>query len=139
MLMVVVLLYAICWGPLLLASIFIRFGLIEPYTRAFEITSQICYILAFGNSTVNPIVYGFMSRNFRKTVVTAFKSCCNRGGSLNSRSTNSTCNSRYYSTTCNSVTQTQTIYVNRVREQNPSPSQTIEMTRYTKLPTNDVS
>ncbi|XP_072018990.1 QRFP-like peptide receptor [Amphiura filiformis] len=136
MLMVVVLLYAICWGPLLLVSIFIRFNLLDQYSNEVFYASIFCHILAFANCTVNPIVYGFMSRNFRKTVITAFKNCCGSGSNLQRNTYNSTCNSRYYSTTCNSVTQTQTIYVKR--EPNPN-SQTIEMTQYTKIPTNDVS
>ena len=136
MLMVVVLLYAICWGPLLIISIFIRFGLLGEFSLTTYYLSVVSHILAFTNSTVNPVVYGFMSRNFRRTVVTALKSCCRGSGSAQRSPYNSTCNSRYYSTTCNSVTQTQTIYVKR--EPNPT-SQVIEMTSYQKLPTNDVS
>jgi len=68
---VVVIIFILCWCPLLTYNIIVAVGLVKPYVpheypyathlnRAFS-------LLAYANSCLNPIVYGFMSRYFRKS------------------------------------------------------------------------
>ncbi|XP_061175057.1 QRFP-like peptide receptor isoform X2 [Saccostrea echinata] len=78
MLMVIVVLFAICWGPILLNNLLVAFkvidnlhtGILKPMRMAF-------HLMSYANSCVNPIVYGIMSKNFQdslKSVLKCFKS-----------------------------------------------------------------
>ncbi|XP_062583746.1 QRFP-like peptide receptor isoform X2 [Saccostrea cucullata] len=78
MLMVIVVLFAICWGPILLNNLLVAFkvidnlhtGILKPLRMAF-------HLMSYANSCVNPIVYGIMSKNFQdslKSVLKCFKS-----------------------------------------------------------------
>ena len=141
MLMVIVLLYAVCWGPVLIVNIFVRFRVLNEYHVSVTYASMVCHILAFINSTVNPIVYGFMSRNFRRTVVSALKSCWCGGdkshGGLGRGAYNSS-NSRYYSTgTCNSVAAPTSTSLYVKRDHASSGQQAMEMTQYSKVPNDE--
>ncbi|XP_068215614.1 G-protein coupled receptor 54-like isoform X2 [Palaemon carinicauda] len=66
MLIVVVVLFLVCWGPILILTYY------RPSTWCHSTTSRPCMpkraleLLSYVNSSTNPIVYGFMSRNFRK-------------------------------------------------------------------------
>ncbi|XP_070196502.1 galanin receptor 2a-like [Littorina saxatilis] len=77
MLIVVVLLFAVCWGPVLINNVMVaagvlnrlHYGYLKPLRQAF-------YLLSYLNSCLNPLVYGFMSRHFRASFRQAFFSCC---------------------------------------------------------------
>lgn len=77
MLMVIVVLFAICWGPILLNNLLVaakvisdlHFGFLKPMRMAF-------HLMSYANSCVNPIVYGIMSKNFQDSLKSALK-CCN--------------------------------------------------------------
>jgi len=77
MLIVVVLLFAICWGPVLINNVLVaagvlsqlHYGYLKPLRQAF-------YLLSYLNSCLNPLVYGFMSAHFRASFRQAFFSCC---------------------------------------------------------------
>ncbi|KAF6031520.1 hypothetical protein EB796_010152 [Bugula neritina] len=95
MLFVVVIIFILCWCPLLTYNIIVAVGLVKPYVphqypyathlnRAFS-------LLAYANSCLNPIVYGFMSRYFRKSFKQALSSCC-----LLRRSRYRSCRSKKY-------------------------------------------
>ncbi|CAG5131793.1 unnamed protein product, partial [Candidula unifasciata] len=76
MLVVVVILFAVCWGPILINNLLVaygtlhnlNYGYLKPMRAAF---SLLCYI----NSCVNPIVYAFMSKNFRQSFKFAICAC----------------------------------------------------------------
>ncbi|KAK0068688.1 pyroglutamylated RFamide peptide receptor [Biomphalaria pfeifferi] len=76
MLVTVVVLFTLCWGPIVINNILVAFDLIEqlnygplrPMRTAFHLLSYI-------NSCVNPIVYAFMSKNFRQSFKFAICAC----------------------------------------------------------------
>ncbi|CAH1773989.1 unnamed protein product [Owenia fusiformis] len=79
MLVTVIVIFALCWGPFLIDNVLVsfdkRFELnyfeLKPMRLAFS-------LMAYCNSCVNPIVYAFMSKNFRESFKQALKSCCKR-------------------------------------------------------------
>jgi len=78
MLIIVVFLFAVCWGPILINNVFAAFGIISdlPMRTAF-------LLMYYANSCINPIVYGFMSKHFRDTFRHAISNCLKRGYSMN--------------------------------------------------------
>ena len=66
MLVAIIILFTLCWGPLLIDNVLAAFGVVEklnyghlkPMRQAFS-------LMAYANSCVNPVVYAFMSKNFR--------------------------------------------------------------------------
>ncbi|RWS04187.1 Galanin receptor type 2-like protein [Dinothrombium tinctorium] len=74
MLIFVVLIFLLCWGPRLIMNVIIKMGL-NSYTH-FTYTARIaCYLLSFIHSALNPFIYGFMSSNFRRMLC---KTCSKR-------------------------------------------------------------
>uniref|UniRef100_A0A4W3HV88 G-protein coupled receptor 54-like n=1 Tax=Callorhinchus milii TaxID=7868 RepID=A0A4W3HV88_CALMI len=72
MVMVIVLLFMICWGPI---QLFILFQGFYPKFQANYETYKIktwANCMSYANSCINPIVYGFMGASFRKTFKKAF-------------------------------------------------------------------
>ncbi|XP_022251908.1 allatostatin-A receptor-like [Limulus polyphemus] len=65
MVVVVVLIFAICWCPIQIVLVLKSLDKYEHNTStiAFQVSS---HILAYMNSCVNPILYAFLSENFRK-------------------------------------------------------------------------
>ncbi|XP_029654217.2 cholecystokinin receptor-like [Octopus sinensis] len=76
MLVLVIVLFVICWAPILTNNLLVaygylpllNFGYLKPMREAF-------FLMAYSNSCVNPVVYGFMSRNFREAFLNALCSC----------------------------------------------------------------
>uniref|UniRef100_A0A3B4YU23 KISS1 receptor a n=1 Tax=Seriola lalandi dorsalis TaxID=1841481 RepID=A0A3B4YU23_SERLL len=72
MVVVIVLLFAICWGPI---QIFVLFQSFHPNYRANYATYKIktwANCMSYANSSVNPIVYGFMGASFQKSFKKTF-------------------------------------------------------------------
>lgn len=77
MLVTIIILFMISWGPVTTNNLLVAFdvldnlhlGTLKPIRQAF-------YVLSYLNSCVNPIVYGFMSKNFRKAFVMALGFMC---------------------------------------------------------------
>ncbi|XP_076462810.1 QRFP-like peptide receptor [Babylonia areolata] len=66
MLVAVVVLFAVCWGPILINNVLVAFGVLEQLHLGWlKPMRQLFWLLAYLNSSLNPIVYGFMSKNFR--------------------------------------------------------------------------
>lgn len=76
MLVLVVLLFVICWAPILVNNIltalgylhYLHYDFLKPMRQAF-------HIMSYFNSCVNPIVYAFLSRNFRQSFKMAICAC----------------------------------------------------------------
>lgn len=76
MLAMVVLLFAVCWGPILVNNVLtawghlhhLHYGFLKPMRMAF-------FLMSYFNSCVNPIVYAFFSRNFRQSFRIAICAC----------------------------------------------------------------
>lgn len=67
MVVVIVLLFAICWGPI---QIFVLFQSFYPNYRPNYTTYKIktwANCMSYANSSVNPIIYGFMGASFQKS------------------------------------------------------------------------
>lgn len=70
--LVVVVVFGISWLPHHIVHLWAEFG-VFPLTQAsffFRITA---HCLAYSNSSVNPIIYAFLSENFRKAYKQVFK------------------------------------------------------------------
>ena len=63
--LLVVTAFLICWMPHHIIAMWVEFGMfpLNDASFAFRIIS---HCLAYGNSCVNPILYAFLSENFRK-------------------------------------------------------------------------
>ncbi|XP_041126389.1 G-protein coupled receptor 54-like [Polyodon spathula] len=72
MVVVIVLLFTICWGPIQFFILFQAFD--SNFQKNYE-TYKIkiwAHCMSYSNSSVNPIVYAFMGANFRKSFKKAF-------------------------------------------------------------------
>ncbi|XP_063601966.1 QRFP-like peptide receptor [Penaeus indicus] len=77
MLVVVVVLFIICWAPLLITNVIKSFKLMplfEPHSFYKHLLNAV-HLLAYFNSCINPIVYGFLSKNFRESFYAALCPC----------------------------------------------------------------
>lgn len=85
MVVIVVVIFAVCWCPiqivLVLKSVYAY--PIDPLRVVVQITS---HILAYMNSCVNPILYAFLSENFRKAFHKVI-ACNQKQGSIPSKTT----------------------------------------------------
>jgi hypothetical protein len=76
MLVLVIILFALCWGPLLIDNVLVAFGVLEYLNYGYlKYMRQAFSLMAYANSCVNPIVYAFMSRNFRESFVNSLCAC----------------------------------------------------------------
>ncbi|XP_070542781.1 G-protein coupled receptor 54-like isoform X2 [Ptychodera flava] len=64
MVLIVVLLFAISWGPLQIMNSWLRFD--PNFPIALQYFREFCLCLAYSNSCVNPFVYAFTGNTFRK-------------------------------------------------------------------------
>lgn len=72
MVVVIVLLFTVCWGPI---QLFILFQSFYPNYKPNYVTYKIktwANCMSYANSSINPIVYGFMGAGFRKSFKKAF-------------------------------------------------------------------
>ncbi|XP_054159868.1 allatostatin-A receptor-like [Oppia nitens] len=77
MLILVVLLFLICWGPRLVMEIIIKCCLsLMMFNNLTYMLRIIFYLSPFVHSCLNPIVYGFMSTKFRRRMFRVFDRIC---------------------------------------------------------------
>ncbi|KAF6202756.1 hypothetical protein GE061_003158 [Apolygus lucorum] len=77
MLVAVVIIFVICWGPLLILNVLMAFDVVSTLQPGpVKYCKTIFHLMAYFNSCVNPVVYGFMSKNFRESFVKAL--CCRK-------------------------------------------------------------
>ncbi|XP_071119192.1 QRFP-like peptide receptor isoform X2 [Haliotis cracherodii] len=79
MLVAVIVLFAACWGPIMVNNLLVSFGVLEQLSLGYlKPMRQAFWLMSYFNSCVNPIVYGFMSKNFRDTFRYTIGLCCLR-------------------------------------------------------------
>nr|XP_027215599.1 galanin receptor type 2-like [Penaeus vannamei] len=82
MLIVVVVLFLLCWGPKLVMQMCITLGL-RQFNQVFYNFNIVFVLLPFIHCCINPIIYCFMSKNFRRSMKRMFgspwRSCRRRG------------------------------------------------------------
>lgn len=76
MLIVVVVIFVLCWSPILIINVLTAFAIMPSlnygHVKAIRTTF---HLFSYANSCVNPIIYGFMSRNFRASFRAALVKC----------------------------------------------------------------
>lgn len=76
MLIVVVIIFVLCWTPILLIHVLTAFQVIEKLNYGhMKAIKTAFHLFSYTNSCVNPIIYGFMSRNFRASFKAALTRC----------------------------------------------------------------
>jgi hypothetical protein len=76
MLVAVIILFAFCWGPFLVDNVMVAFGNLPMLHHGPLKALRILFsLLTYVNSCVNPVVYAFMSKNFRESFKYALCSC----------------------------------------------------------------
>ncbi|KAL1451505.1 hypothetical protein WDU94_005876 [Cyamophila willieti] len=70
MLIIIVVVFVLCWAPMLIDNLLTAWSII-PYERTgqyvqYKYMGIAFHLMAYLNSCVNPIVYGFMSKHFRE-------------------------------------------------------------------------
>lgn len=79
MLIAIVITYVVCWGPLLIFNVLQSFEYVGNYLMGFEKHAKTVFsLMAYFNSCLNPIIYGFMSKSFRESFVSDLRGCCCR-------------------------------------------------------------
>lgn len=73
MLIVVVIIFVLCWTPILVINVLTAFKIMPLLNYgSLKAIKTTFHLLSYANSCVNPIIYGFMSQNFRAS----FKAAC---------------------------------------------------------------
>ncbi|KAF3427288.1 hypothetical protein E2986_02331 [Frieseomelitta varia] len=85
MLVAVVVLFVICWGPILVDNMLTSYGYLPRVkVGTYKHLNTAFQLMAYFNSCINPIVYGFMSKHFRESFLSAacggWWICCPRRG-----------------------------------------------------------
>ncbi|XP_072028786.1 G-protein coupled receptor 54-like [Amphiura filiformis] len=75
MILVVVIVFTVCWMPFHVINLWIRVGGNYPRTKAATSMVTFARCLAYANSCLNPFIYAFMGENFRKYFRKAFPCC----------------------------------------------------------------
>ncbi|XP_022250238.1 cholecystokinin receptor type A-like, partial [Limulus polyphemus] len=75
MLIIVVFLFLVCWGPRLVLEICIIYG-VEHFNHWIYTARIIFFLLPFVHSCLNPIVYCFMSTKFRRRMIRSLELWC---------------------------------------------------------------
>ncbi|XP_062615949.1 QRFP-like peptide receptor, partial [Saccostrea cucullata] len=77
MLVTIIILFMISWGPITTNNLLVSFDILDNlHMGTLKHVRQAFYVLSYFNSCVNPIVYGFMSKNFRKAFIIALGFMC---------------------------------------------------------------
>ncbi|XP_038044829.1 G-protein coupled receptor 54-like [Patiria miniata] len=75
MVLVVVLVFAVCWLPIHVITLWMRLDPAFPRTDPTYIFKMAAHTLSYANSMVNPFVYAFMGENYRRYFKKAFPVC----------------------------------------------------------------
>ena len=92
MLIVIVIVFSLCWLPAHLMHLFIYFDE-ETYYKIPSLWQTIAFGVSQGNSSINPYLYIALNRNFRRVYVDVLRSCFSPAKNLiRSRGSNTTSN-----------------------------------------------
>merc|ERR1712029_245407 len=83
MLILIVVLFVGCWGPLLVFNVLQSLDLVGNYGVLIGTEKHIkttFSLMAYFNSCLNPIIYGFMSKNFRESFLFSLRRLCRLRG-----------------------------------------------------------
>lgn len=79
MLISIVITFVICWCPILIFNVLHAFGTVEQFMGGLggweKHLKSIFSLMAYLNSCLNPIIYGFMSKSFRKSFASELRAC----------------------------------------------------------------
>lgn len=76
MLVIVIVLFTVCWGPTLIDNVLAAFGLIDKLNYDnLKYLRQAFALMSYFNSCVNPVVYAFMSKHWRESFKYALCLC----------------------------------------------------------------
>ncbi|XP_076006464.1 galanin receptor type 1-like [Genypterus blacodes] len=78
--LVVVVVFCLSWLPHHVVHLWVEFGTF-PLNQASFVLRVAAHCLAYSNSSVNPLIYGFLSENFRKAYKQVFKCQIGTSGS----------------------------------------------------------
>ena len=67
MLMAIVVLFVLCWGPTIVTEMLIGLGR-QTFTQEFYVFKWVSSLLPFVHCCINPVIYCFMSKNFRDSM-----------------------------------------------------------------------
>ena len=88
MLVTIVVLFVVCWGPSLVDNVLVSFGVLDRlHYGHLKYIRQAFALASYANSCVNPIVYAFLSKNFRQGFRATLCACVDAGGSGGDRGT----------------------------------------------------
>lgn len=76
MLILVVVLFVVCWAPILILNVLTAFGSVKTLNYSYlKPLRTTFHLMSYLNSCVNPLVYGFMSKSFRGSFRDALLGC----------------------------------------------------------------
>ena len=76
MLVAIILIFVVCWAPITVNNLLVAFKILPGlHIGSLKYMREAFHIMSYANSCVNPIVYGFMSKNFRQTFVKSLCGC----------------------------------------------------------------
>jgi hypothetical protein len=79
MLVAIVVLFMVCWGPITVNDLLVSFGYLDDLHQGFLRPMRMAFfLLSYFNSCTNPLVYAFMSRHFRNTFKQTLFMLCRR-------------------------------------------------------------
>ncbi|XP_067301045.1 cholecystokinin receptor isoform X2 [Pseudorasbora parva] len=76
MLIVIVAMFFICWMPLYSVNTWKAFDLPSAHRALSGAPISFIHLLSYTSACVNPIIYCFMNKRFRKALITTFSCCC---------------------------------------------------------------
>ncbi|XP_052101738.1 QRFP-like peptide receptor [Mytilus californianus] len=76
MLVAVIVIFIICWAPLQINNVLIGFEVLpDLHEGHHKHIREAFYIMAYANSSINPIIYTFMSKKFKETFKKTICAC----------------------------------------------------------------
>lgn len=76
MLVIIIVLFTMCWGPTLIDNVLAAFGVVTRLNyEHLKYMRQAFALMSYFNSCVNPVVYAFMSKHWRQSFRYALCMC----------------------------------------------------------------
>lgn len=76
MLIVIVTMFFICWMPLYSVNTWKAFHPPSAHRALSGVPISFIHLLSYTSACVNPVIYCFMNKRFRKALLTTFSCCC---------------------------------------------------------------